>query len=97
MFDTEVRHSIRFPGKFMMNTSEGMGTYRKDTTLGRPTLHRTEGNRYPLNCEICRELFFVDERILRRVYLALEGGQSGITFSCEACEGQHAGAVCAFS
>jgi len=80
----------------MMNLSQGMGTHRSDTKLERPTLHQTEGNRYPLNCGICRELFFVDEHILRRVYLALEGGQSGITFSCEACEEQHAGAVCAF-
>ena len=81
----------------MMNTSEGLGTYRKDTTLGRPTLHQTEGNRYPLNCEICLGLFFVDERILRQVYLALEGGQSGITFSCEACEEQYAGQLARFT
>jgi hypothetical protein len=74
----------------MMNLSEGMGTHRSDTKLGRPTLHQTEGNRYPLNCGICRELFFVDEHILRRVYLALERDQSGMTFSCEACEEQYA-------
>ena len=82
----------------MMNLSEGMGTHRSDTKLGRPTLHQTEGNRYPLNCGICRELFFVDEHILRRVYLALEGDQSGMTFSCEACgEQQYAGQLARFT
>lgn len=74
----------------MMNLLEGMGTHGRETTLGRPTLHQTEGNRYPLNCGICGELVFVDEHILRRVYLALEGDQSGITFSCEPCEEQYA-------
>ena len=81
----------------MMNLSEGMGTHRSDTKLGRPTLHQTEGNRYPLNCGICRALFFVDEHILRRVYLALEGDQSGMTFSCEACEEQNAEQLARFT
>ena len=73
-----------------MNLSEGMGTHRRDPSLGRPTLHRTEGNRYPLNCGICRELYFVDEHTLRRIYFALVGDESGMTFSCEPCENQDA-------
>jgi hypothetical protein len=74
----------------MMNLSEGMGTHRKDTTLGRPTLHQTEGNRYPLNCGICGELYFVDEHALRRSYFAFMGDESGMTISCERCEKQDA-------
>ena len=72
----------------MMNLSEGMGTHRSDTKFGRPTLHQTEGNRYPLNCGICRELFFVDEQTLRRIYFAFVGDESGSTISCERCEKQ---------
>jgi hypothetical protein len=74
----------------MMNQSEGMGTHRSDTTLGRPTLHQTEGNRYPLNCGICGELYFVDEHTLRRIYFAFVGDESGLTISCEPCEKQDA-------
>ena len=70
-----------------MNLSEGMVTHR-DSKLGRPTLHQTEGNRYPLNCGVCGELYFVDEHTLRRIYFAFVRDESGLTVSCEACEKQ---------
>ena len=51
-----------------------------------PTEQRTAKNRYPLRCEICRELYFVDEGTIQRVYSALTGDPSNIPFSCENCE-----------
>ena len=90
MFAAEARRSIRLPGKIMMNPSEGIGTHRTLTTLGRPTLHQTEGNRYPLNCGICGELYFVDAHTLRRIYFAIVRDESGLSVSCEACEKQDA-------
>ena len=69
----------------MMNLSE-----RIDMTVGKPTRHQTETNRYPLNCGICRDLFYVDEQILRRTYSALRSDQSEVPFSCDSCEEQYA-------
>ena len=77
----------------MMNLTERMDIHGKHSKLGKPTLHRTEVNRYPLNCGICRELYFVDEGILRRVHSALEGDPSEMPFSCEPCEEQYAEAA----
>jgi hypothetical protein len=77
----------------MMHLTERMDIHGKHVKLGKPTLHRTEVNRYPLNCGICRELYFVDEGILRRVHSALEGDPSEMPFSCEACEEHYAEAA----
>ena len=69
-----------------MNPSEGRGADRENTTLGKPTLHQIAGNRYPLNCGKCGELYFVDEQTLRRIYFAFVEDESGMAISCERCE-----------
>jgi hypothetical protein len=77
----------------MMNLTERMDVRRRHRRRGKPTLHRTEVNRYPINCETCRELYFVDDGILRRVHSALEGDPSEMPFTCEPCEEQYAEAA----
>jgi hypothetical protein len=51
-----------------------------------PTKHRTGKNRYPLRCDMCRDLYYVDEVIIQRAYAALTGDAANIPFTCETCE-----------
>jgi hypothetical protein len=70
----------------MMDLKERVGIQSTHFVLGTPTSYRTEIYRYPLYCGICQDLYYVDERILRQVYSALEADQSEIPFSCGPCE-----------
>jgi hypothetical protein len=72
----------------MMDLRERMNAQSTYIAIGTPTSYRTEINRYPLYCGICHDLFYVDERIVRQVYAALEDEQSEIPFSCVQCQEQ---------
>jgi hypothetical protein len=55
-----------------------------------PTREKTEVNHYPLHCETCGGLFYVDEATMRRVETAVAYDPSDNPFRCDECEAEDA-------
>jgi hypothetical protein len=70
----------------MMELRERVNAQSTYIAIGTPTSYRTEINRYPLYCGVCHDLFYVDERIVRQVYAALEDDELEMPFSCWQCQ-----------
>ncbi len=54
-----------------------------------PTTHKTMRNLHKLHCQQCGDLYYVDEKTIRRVYSALEGDASDNLFRCPRCEEEY--------
>lgn len=54
-----------------------------------PTRFPTGNNLYALHCRECGDLYYVDQKTIRRANAALESGPSENPFCCHRCEEEY--------